>query len=89
MLKETEMLKTESNKAGAILDSKGMRAIFKKKGKKGQKKYLKWAKKGETFENFVKNVQHLKIFWKGRWLRAIIARYKVLEKACKISINWK
>ena len=46
---------------GLIIDSKGMHAIFKKKDKKGQK-YLKRAKRGKTFENFGKNVQHWKIF---------------------------
>ena len=37
--------------AGLILESKGMRAIFQKR-----------AKKGKIFENFGKNVQNLKIF---------------------------
>ena len=37
--------------AGPILESKGMRAIFQKKDKKGK-----------IFENLGKNVQNLKIF---------------------------
>ena len=36
---------------GTTLESKGMRAIFQKKGKKEQKKYLKRAKRGKIFEN--------------------------------------
>ena len=42
---------------GPILESKGMRAIFQKKGKKS-------AKKGKIFENFSENVENFKIFWK-------------------------
>ena len=38
------------------LESKGMREIFQKKGKK------KRATKGKIFKNFGKNVQNLKIF---------------------------
>ena len=44
--------------AGSILESKGICAIFQKKGKKAQKKCQKRAKKGETFENLGKNVQN-------------------------------
>ena len=44
---------------GPILESKGMHAIF---SKKGQKKEQKRAKKGKIFENWGKNVQNLKIF---------------------------
>ena len=40
---------------GRILESKGMRAIFHKKGKKR-------AKKGKILENLGINVQNLKIF---------------------------
>ena len=43
--------------SGPILESKGMHAVFKKKGKK-------MFKKGKTFENLGKNVQNLKIFLK-------------------------
>ena len=39
--------------SGPILESKGMRAIFRKR-----------AKKGKIFENLGKNVQNLKILWK-------------------------
>ena len=41
------------NMTGSILESKGMRAIFQKKGK--------------IFENWGKNVQHLKIFWNWKY----------------------
>ena len=41
--------------SGPILESKGMHAIFQKKGKK-------MLKKGTIFENLGKNVQNLKIF---------------------------
>ena len=46
---------------GPILERKGMRAIFQKKGKKWQK-MLKKDKKGKIFENLGKNIQNLKIF---------------------------
>ena len=42
---------------GPILESKGMHAIFQKKGKK-------MAKKDKIFENLGKNIQNLKIFFK-------------------------
>ena len=41
--------------AGPILESKGMRSIFQKKGKDR-------AKKGKVFENSDKNIQNLKVF---------------------------
>ena len=41
--------------SGPILESKGMLAIFQKKGKK-------MFKKGKIFENLGKHVQNLKIF---------------------------
>ena len=41
--------------SGPFLESKGMHAIFQKKGKK-------MLKKGKIFENLGKNVQNLKIF---------------------------
>ena len=44
-------------RAGPILESKGMCAIFQKKCKKR-------AKIGKIFENLDKNVQNLRIFWK-------------------------
>ena len=43
--------------SGPILESKSMRAIFQKKGKK-------MFKKDKIFENIGKNVQNLKIFLK-------------------------
>ena len=45
--------------SGPILESKGMRVIFQKKGQKRSKNV-----KGKIFENLGKNVQNLKIFWK-------------------------
>ena len=66
-----------------ILESKGMREIFREGANKGKKN----VKKGETiwkfgqkctkFENILKN---------GRWLRAIIARSKLLEKALSLQL---
>ena len=43
--------------AGPIIESKGMLAIFDKKGKKSIKR-LKTAKKGKMFEYLGKNVQN-------------------------------
>ena len=40
---------------GAILENKGMGAIFQKKGKE-------MLKKGKIFENLGQNIQNLKIF---------------------------
>ena len=42
----------------AILESKGKRAIFQKKGKK-------MLEKSNIFEKLGKNMQNLKTFWKG------------------------
>ena len=44
--------------AGPILESKGMHAIFQKKGKK----ILRKDKKGQNILKFGKNIQNLKIF---------------------------
>ena len=44
-----------TKRSGPILESKGMRAIFQRKGKKK-------AKKDKIFETLRKNVQNLKIF---------------------------
>ena len=61
--------------AGYILETKGKRVIFQKgqkifkKGKKGQNIW-KFGQKCRKFENILN---------KGRWLRAIIARNKLLE----------
>ena len=62
-----------------ILESKGMCAIFQKKGKKKAKKkgkkvqnIWKFGQKCTKFENILK---------KGSWLRAIITCNKLLEKA--------
>ena len=46
----------EYARAGPILESKGVHAIFQKKGKKR-------AKKGKIFQNLGKNVQNLKFCW--------------------------
>ena len=43
---------------GPILESEGMRVIFQKKGRKGQKK----GKKKKIFKNLNKNVKKMKIF---------------------------
>ena len=48
------------NMTGSILESKGMRAIFQKKGKKK-------GKKGKIIENWGKNIQNLKIFWNWKY----------------------
>ena len=48
---------SEYNDPGPILESKGMSAIFQKKGKK-------MLKRGKIFENFGKNVPNLNIFCK-------------------------
>ena len=45
---------------GPILESKSMHEIFQRK----DKNKLKRTKKGKIFENWSKNVQNLKIFWK-------------------------
>ena len=45
--------------SGPILGSKGMRAIFQKKG---QKKKKKGTKKGKILKKLGKNVQNLEIF---------------------------
>ena len=58
-----------------ILESKGMRAIFQKRGKK-------MLKKGKIFENLGKNVQNLKI---GQVIACDIARNKLQEKALRYS----
>ena len=59
----------KSQIAEPILESRGIRAIFQKKGKKGQ--YIwKLGQKSTKFEKILKE---------GRWLRAIIARNKLLE----------
>ena len=48
------------NHPGPAPESKGMQAIFQKKGGKRQKN-VKKGKKGKIFENLGKNVQYLKI----------------------------
>ena len=53
-----------------ILESKGMRAIFQEKGKKG-KNIRKHGQKCTIFENILK---------KGKWLSMIVTRNNLLEK---------
>ena len=61
---------------GLILESKGMRAIFQKKSKN-----VKKGKKGQNIWKFGQKFGKFKnILKKSRWLRAIIARNKLLEK---------
>ena len=63
---------------GPILESEGMRVIFQKKGRKGQKK----GKKKKIFKNLDKNVEkNENILKKGSLIRATIARMKKLEYA--------
>ena len=65
-------------KSGPILESKGMRAIFQKKGKK----YVKKSKKGKNIWKFEqKGTKFENILKKNRWLLAIIARNKLPEQA--------
>ena len=67
-----------------MLESKVMRAIFQKKGKKMLKKgtkgqnIWKFGQKCIKFENMLK---------KGRWFCVIIARNKLLEKALRTCSN--
>ena len=55
---------------GSILESKDMCMIFLEKGKKGQHIWT-FGQRCKKFENILK---------KGKWLRAIISRNKLLEK---------
>ena len=74
---------------GSILESKGMRAIFQKKGKKkivkkGQNIW-KFGQKCTKFENILKKGRRLLIhlsFW-------IWKRWKEREKITKICISWE
>ena len=66
---------TKLNIPGPILESKGMRASFQKKGKKR-------AKNGKIFENFGKKCTKFEVFLKkGSLVRATSARMKQLEYA--------
>ena len=64
-------------RAASILGSKDMRVIFQKKGKKWQNIW-KFGLKCTKFKNILK---------KNRWLRAIIAQNKLLEKARKSEVE--
>ena len=57
-----------------------MRAIFQKKKKK-KKNVKKGGKKAKYLKIWSKITKLENILKKGRWLRAIIARNKLLEKA--------
>ena len=72
------------NISGPILESKGMCAIFQKKGRKNVKK----DKKGQNIWKFgQKCTKFENIFKKGRWLCVIIALDKLLEKALYILLK--
>ena len=77
-----EFLNLFCNLTGLILESKGMGAIFqKKRRKKTPQKMLKKNKKGWNVWNFAQKCTKFKnILKKRRWLRAIIARNKLLER---------
>ena len=66
--------------AGPILESKGMHAIFQKKGKKRQKKMSKKGKKGQNIWKFgQKYTKFENILKKGRRLHVILTYNKLLE----------
>ena len=62
-----------------ILESKGVRVIFQKKGRKNVKKGKNKRKNIWSFGQ--KYTKYEKILKKGSWLRVIIACNKLLEKA--------
>ena len=64
---------------GSTLEIKRIRAIFRKRA---HKKRLKKSKKGQNIWKFGQKCTKCEnILKKGRWLRAIIAHKKLLEKA--------
>ena len=63
-----------------IPESKGMRAIFQKKGKKGQKIFKKSKKRQNTWKFSQKCTKFENILKKSRWLRAVIARNILLKE---------
>ena len=71
------------NSIRAYSSSTGMRAIFKKKGKKMLKKGKKWQHIWKFGQKCSKCEDILE---KGKWLRAIIAHNKLLEKVLSILI---
>ena len=61
---------------GPILESKGMCAIFQKKGKK----MLRKGKKGQNIQKFWQKFTKCEnLLKKGGWLQAIITHNKLLE----------
>ena len=69
--------------SGPIVERACVR-FFRKRAKKN----LKREKKGKIFENFwQKCTKFENISKKGRWLRAIIARNKLLEKALGVQLS--
>ena len=67
---------------GPILESKGMCAIFQKKGKKR-------AQKSKIFENQGKNVQNLKIVWKRAGdCMLLLDAINCKNKPCMIYSSW-
>ena len=60
--------------AGHILESKGMLAIFQKKGKNQTKKFKKGKKEQNIWKFGQKCTKFENMLKKGRWLCVIIAR---------------
>ena len=56
----------QSISSGPILESKGICAIFQKKGKKSAKNVKKGQKRAKYSKIWAKNVQNLKLFEKGQ-----------------------
>ena len=75
MVKHTQRIRRL--KSGSILESKGIGVIFQKKGKEMLKRQNIW----KSRQKCTKVEDILKM---GRWMRAIIARNKVLEWAQKV-----
>ena len=70
--------------AEPILESKCMHASFQKKCKKGQKN----VKKGQNIWKFGQKCSKFQnILKKDRWLRTIITRNKLLEKALVLNVQ--
>ena len=76
IISQVFVVKLQAFLLGPILESKGMLAIFQKKGKKGQNIW-KFGQKCTTFDNILK---------KGSLMRATIACMKLLEHTLFIDI---
>ena len=70
---------TVEMKAGPILESNGMRAIFRKMAKKGKKIDRKGQKRAKYLKIWAKCTKFENILKKGGWLRTIIAHIKPLK----------